>query len=165
MVKGAISVSGGILHPGVEVKVTDPLGKTILNLGIVTGDASIEFSGGFIRGAYQLSLVNPSWISEKTVTLAYDIETNPLMHYNYEIILITVLVVLVVTSLLLYKRAKRKKLENLRVCPYCGQRVPIEKTTCPYCGFDIIRSIRCKYCNSFYDRSLPECPNCGAKNK
>jgi len=164
-VKGAISVSGGILHPGVEVRVTDPSGNTILDLGTVTDQTSFEFSGGFIRGAHKLSFINPSWVSQKTVTLTYEIETNPLMRYNYEIILVAGLVVGVATFLLLYKRAKRKRLENLRVCPNCSQKVPIQKTTCPYCGFDITRSIRCGYCNAFYDRSLPKCPNCGAESK
>lgn len=107
-VKGMISVSGGLLHQGVDVTVTDPSDNTILNLGTVTGYTSIDFSGGFIRGTYNLHLTNPSWLSKKTVLLAYDIETNPLMHYNYEIIGIVSVVAAVIISVLLYKRHKKQ---------------------------------------------------------
>lgn len=108
-VKGMISVSGGFLHQGVEVTVTDTSDDTIVNLGTVTGDASLEFSGEFIRGTYNLHLTNPSWLSEKTVILAYDIETNPLMHYNYEIIIgIVSIVAVVIISFLLYKSRKKQ---------------------------------------------------------
>lgn len=65
-----------------------------------------------------------------------------------------------------YVGLKRKqKMEKLRICPNCSQQVPIEKPVCQHCGFDISKSIRCNYCNTIYDRSLPKCPNCGAKNK
>jgi len=164
-VKGVISVSGGILHPGVDISVTDPLGNTILNMGRVTGTTQIEFSGGFIRGSYELRIVNPSWLSEKTVTITYDLEINPLMHYNYEIIAVVSIMFLVTVSVLLYKRAERKKKEKIRICPYCGQKTSIENTMCTFCGFDISRSVKCKYCNTFYDHSLPKCPNCGAKKE
>jgi predicted RNA-binding Zn-ribbon protein involved in translation (DUF1610 family) len=60
------------------------------------------------------------------------------------------------------KREKRK-MEKTRVCPFCNQSVPIEETVCPHCGFDVTRSVRCKYCSGFYDRYLAKCPNCGAK--
>jgi hypothetical protein len=160
-----ISVSGGILHPGVDISVIDPLGNTILNMGRVTDTTQIEFSGGFIRGSYELRLVNPSWLSEKTVTITYDVEINPLMHYNYEIIAVVSIMFLVTISVLLYRRAERKKKEKIRICPYCGQKTSIENTMCTFCGFDISRSVKCKYCNTFYDRSLPKCPNCGAKKE
>lgn len=66
-----------------------------------------------------------------------------------------------------YKKSKaeeeKQRMEKLRVCPYCGQKVSIEKSICPLCGFDITRSVRCKYCDTFYDRSLQKCPSCGAK--
>jgi predicted RNA-binding Zn-ribbon protein involved in translation (DUF1610 family) len=163
-VRGTISVSGGIFHEGVDIKVTDPLGNTILNLGTVTGNTAFEFSGGFIRGNYELSIFNPSWISSKTVTITYDVETGSLIRYNYEIIGIISVAIIIPVSALLYRRAKRKRMEKLRTCPQCGQKVPIEKTACPHCGFDISRSIRCKYCNTLYDRSLEKCPSCGAKN-
>jgi len=61
-------------------------------------------------------------------------------------------------------RAKRKA-RMYRVCPRCRQTVPINIPICPYCGLDITKSIRCEYCNEFYDRSLDKCPNCGARRK
>lgn len=63
------------------------------------------------------------------------------------------------------KRRATQKMEKLRICPNCNQSAPIDKTTCPHCGFDVSKSIRCTYCKTVYDRSLPKCPNCGAKNK
>jgi RNA polymerase subunit RPABC4/transcription elongation factor Spt4 len=59
----------------------------------------------------------------------------------------------------------RRRMEKLRTCPKCGQRIPIEKTICPHCGFDISKYVQCKYCHTFYDSSAPKCPNCGAQNK
>ena len=80
-----------------------------------------------------------------------------------------ILVSLVVVGILLvavpYVLQLARKMEKLRTCPNCSQRVPIEKPICPHCGYDINKSIRCKYCHTFYDRSLPKCPHCGAHNK
>jgi hypothetical protein len=164
-VDGSITVSGGILHKGVDVWITDSNGNTILDLGTVTDHTRIRFSGGFVRGNYELVLYNPSWVSDKTVTFSYNIYTDPLMHYNYEIIIVIVAIVAIAAVVYLRRRAKRIRIEKSRKCPSCGQTVSISKTKCPYCGFDIALSTQCKYCNTFYDRSLTKCPNCGAKTE
>jgi hypothetical protein len=65
-------------------------------------------------------------------------------------------------ALMKIRREKRMN-ERTRICPYCGKSVSIEKAICPQCGFDVVKSIKCGYCNGFYDRSLEKCPNCGAK--
>jgi len=59
----------------------------------------------------------------------------------------------------------KHRMEKLRTCPKCSRRIPIEKTICPHCGFDITKSVQCKYCHTFYDSSMLKCPNCGAQNK
>jgi RNA polymerase subunit RPABC4/transcription elongation factor Spt4 len=66
-------------------------------------------------------------------------------------------------SVYVYEKRKIEKEKKWRVCPNCNQKVSIEKSICPFCGFDVTQSVRCKYCNAFYNRSLQICPNCGAK--
>jgi RNA polymerase subunit RPABC4/transcription elongation factor Spt4 len=56
------------------------------------------------------------------------------------------------------------RLRKLRTCPNCKRLVTMQTPICPHCGFDVSKTIRCKYCHTMYDRSLPKCPNCGAKN-
>jgi predicted RNA-binding Zn-ribbon protein involved in translation (DUF1610 family) len=165
IVKGTISVSGGILHQGVNIIVVGPQGESVLNMGTVTDNAPFEFTGGFIRGGYELRIENPSWLTSKTVTVNYDIETNFWTHYNYEIIEVAIAIVVIVVSILLYKWVRRRSRERYRVCPSCGKRVAIQKSVCPHCGFDIAKSVRCQYCSASYDRFLEKCPNCGAKNE
>ena len=51
-----------------------------------------------------------------------------------------------------------------RICPNCSKKISLKESVCPHCGFDVNKSIRCKYCKTLYDRSLQKCPNCGAHN-
>jgi hypothetical protein len=67
------------------------------------------------------------------------------------------------TILYIQQRMKIEEEKKLRICPYCNSKVSIISQICPHCGFDIVQSIKCEYCGHFYDRSLPKCPNCGAK--
>lgn len=60
---------------------------------------------------------------------------------------------------------EKRKARMSRVCPQCRQTVSIERTVCPHCGFDITKSVRCKFCDALYDSSLIRCPNCGAKKQ
>lgn len=89
----------------------------------------------------------------------------------YELYASLTLVSLVIAGSLIIATASftefrhRQKMKQLRVCPSCGQKVPIQKPICPHCGFDITKSIRCEYCKTIYDRSFQKCPNCGAENK
>jgi RNA polymerase subunit RPABC4/transcription elongation factor Spt4 len=82
---------------------------------------------------------------------------------GYSAITVGSLIALASASVYFHEIYKQRQIRRMRICPYCAQRVEIEKLICPYCGFDITRSIRCKYCNAYYDRSLEKCPSCGAK--
>jgi hypothetical protein len=102
--------------------------------------------------------------SDRSITWSASYEYKPYAPFAIPIL---VLLVAIGTALVTgtYLIDVRQKMKKLRTCPNCNQKVPIEKTICPHCGFDISKSIRCVYCNTIYDRSLPKCPNCGAKNK
>jgi ribosomal protein L32 len=135
---------------------------------IYRANSGQHFSFTTDKGAdYYFVFSNPvGWPfgSDRTVTWSVSYEYKP-----YAPFAVPLLVLLVASGTALvsgtYFTDLRQKMKKLRTCPNCNQRVPIEKTICPHCGFDISKSIRCIYCNTIYDRSLPKCPNCGAKNK
>jgi ribosomal protein L32 len=102
--------------------------------------------------------------SDRSVNWSASYEYRPYAPYALPILLSLVVVgALLVSGRYLLKL--KQKMEKLRTCPNCNERIAIENPICPHCGFDINKSIRCRYCNTFYDRSLSKCPNCGAQNK
>lgn len=104
--------------------------------------------------------------SDRSITWSASYEYKPYAPYALPIVALLAMVGALLVAGETYVELKRKqKIEKLRICPNCSQQVPIEKTVCPHCGFDISKSVRCVYCNTVYDRSLPKCPECGAKNK
>lgn len=104
--------------------------------------------------------------SDRSVNWSAWYEYKPYAPYALPIFaLLFVVGVLLVVGPLFAELKRKQKLEKLRICPNCSQRIPIERAICPYCGFDVSKSIRCEYCKTLYDRSLPKCPNCGARNK
>ncbi|HVP26306.1 MAG TPA: zinc ribbon domain-containing protein [Candidatus Bathyarchaeia archaeon] len=115
---------------------------------------------------YYFVFDNPGvWLNgERTVVWSASYDYKP--YASYALLLFFLLVVL--GALLIcaaFLNELRQRIERYRICPNCGKKVEIKNTFCPHCGFDVSKSIRCKYCNTIYDRSLPKCPNCGAKNK
>jgi ribosomal protein L32 len=117
---------------------------------------------------YYFVFDNPQLLfgSDRSISWSASYDYKPYAPYALPILVSLVAVGALLISGEIFMDFKRKqKMEKLRTCPNCSQKVPIEKTVCPHCGFDISKSIRCIYCNTIYDRSLPKCPNCGAKNK
>ena len=104
--------------------------------------------------------------SDRSVNWSASYEYKPYTPYALLILVLLMVVgVLLVSGEIFMELERKQKMEKLRICPNCSQQVPIEKTACSHCGFDISKSVRCNYCNTVYDRSLPKCPECGAKNK
>jgi hypothetical protein len=137
---------------------------------IYRANSGQRFSFTTDKGAdYYFVFSNPvGWPfgSDRTVTWLASYEYKLYAPYALPIFAILAVVGALLVSGETYVELKRKqKMEKLRICPNCSQRVPIDKLVCQHCGFDISKSIRCNYCNTIYDRSLPKCPNCGAKNK
>jgi len=121
---------------------------------------------------YYFVFSNPQLLfgSDRSITWSASYEYNPYAPYAVPLLVLLVLVGTALVTGTYYAEQRQKiraqqKMEKLRTCPNCNEKVSIEKTICPHCGFDISKSIRCHYCNTIYDRSLPKCPNCGAKNK
>ena len=90
-----------------EIKfwVTDPSGQTILNLGIVSQEASFEFTTQQ-KGAYTYNFDNNfSSSTSKTVTMTYNIEAVS-SFFSSSNLQIGVLVVIVISGVVLFMRAR-----------------------------------------------------------
>lgn len=98
-------------------------------------------------------------VSQKRVVL----DLYPTGYVGIGVILVGLFTMLSGVAVYIYEQRKIKEEKNLRICPYCNKKTAIDNPICQFCGFNITRSIRCPYCQAFYDRSLEKCPNCGAK--
>jgi RNA polymerase subunit RPABC4/transcription elongation factor Spt4 len=131
-------------------------------------NGTIFFFTGDGAGDYYFVFNNPVGFpfgADRFVSWSASYDYRPYEPYTLPIfasLVIPGILLIVWVSYTEYRR--RQKLEQQRVCSNCGKAVSIDKMTCPYCGFNVGKSIRCRYCKTIYDRSQPKCPNCGAKN-
>lgn len=120
---------------------------------------------------YQVIIWTRAWPFPSTyVALQGSIDQNrlildlyPVGYVGIGIILVGLFVIVSGSALYVYKTKIAEEEKRLRICPYCSQKVAIDKLVCQFCGFDITKSVRCQYCQAFYNRSLEKCPHCGAK--
>jgi len=160
-----VTVSGG----SAKLRVDKQTGGTVFEevQGVLLKyEIPIPSDEGYIVYIWTRAYPFPSNYVNLTGTITLKRVSNNFYPIGYIVVgLIGFGTVLVVASLISYIQ-ERKRLEQekkLRMCPYCHRKVSVEKQVCPFCGFDVVRSVECKYCDAFFDRNLPKCPNCGAK--
>lgn len=91
---GSLAISGGA-NDDIKFWITNPLGNIIVNQGRINQGTIFEFTAQE-PGAYTLHFDNTfSWISEKTVSLSYDISKSASLNINT----ITIILILLIASL------------------------------------------------------------------
>jgi uncharacterized membrane protein/RNA polymerase subunit RPABC4/transcription elongation factor Spt4 len=160
-----VNVSGG----SAKLRVDEQSGATIFQE--VQGVIMLYSIPIASNGAYTVQIWTRAWPWPSTyVSLIGTVEFRRVSSNFYPMGYVAVGtaiagLLLIVGSVLSYilETSRAKEIQKLRACPYCNRQVAVERSVCPHCGFDVNRSEHCKYCAGFFDRSLPKCPNCGAK--
>jgi hypothetical protein len=108
--KGALSITGGD-NNDIEFWVTDPEGRTILDLGRVSQGTSFDFTASK-NGAYTFHFDNRfSIVSSKVVTFSFTVESPSLVSsYSYILVglLVMVLILLIFVGIHFYSHRKKQ---------------------------------------------------------
>ncbi len=75
---------------------------------------------------------------------------------------VALLVVLGLVAAAVYFLVVRKKTDNYAECSECGEKMPLEATSCPNCGAEFGDEVECGNCGHLMSIGDSVCANCGA---